>query len=481
MKITGDVRKDAEKIKKILSSDDVVFFSFYIGERPATVVYVDSISDKDMLGEHAIRPLSRFNGTFSPEELAAAVEVASVQTGENAQEFIDEVLDGNPAFLVEGVKGFFSCDLKKFEVRAVAEPPLQTVIKGPREGFNESVKTNLSLLRRRMKTDRLRVKNLTVGKISSTSVAVVYLENVADEKLCAEVMEKIDRINIDSLPDSSYIAKLLSTREGSIFKQMNTAEKPDVVTARLAEGRVAIIVDGSPIVLTVPYLFIEDFQSPEDYYGSTVRSLLTRWVRVAAVMISVLLPAFYVACQLFHLEFIPLNFLLTIINSIKGLPMSPSFEMFFTLIIFEILNEASIRMPKYAGIALSVVGALVLGETAVRAGIVSSPAILIMALSAISLYTVPEMVESLSLVRALLLVVAGSMGGYGIVVTLAFIAVYTCGIENFGVPITAPFAPIVREDLKDTFTLGYLSEMEYRPMSFKQKNKRRFEPTNIKK
>ena len=246
-----------------------------------------------------------------------------------------------------------------------------------------------------------------------------------------------------------------------------------MVTARLTEGRIAVIVDGSPIVLTLPYLLIEDFQSPEDYYGTTTRAMLTRWVRVVAVVVSVLLPAIYVASQLFHLQFIPLNFLLTIINSIKGIPMSPSFEMFFTLIIFEILNEASIRMPKYAGMALSVVGALVLGETAVHAGIVSSPAILIMSLSAISLYTVPELVETLSVVRIVLLIFAGAAGGYGIVLAMDFIIVYLCGLENFGVPILAPMAPLVPGDLKDTLYIGYLREMEFRPNVFRPKNKRR--------
>ena len=473
MKLSGNLKKDVCALKTILDSDDMIYFDFYIGEVPAAVVYVDSVSDREMLGKQVLRPLSNYSGALTPEKLAAATEVANVKTGTDTAALVSDVLSGDPAFLVDGVKGYFSCDLKKYEVRAVAEPPLQTVIKGPREGFNECIKTNLSLLRRRIKSEKLKVKNLTVGSISKTSVSVVYIEDLADETLVKNLCESISEIEIDSLPDSSYIAKLLTSHGASIFKQTNTAEKPDVVTARLTEGRIAVIVDGSPIVLTLPYLLIEDFQSPEDYYGTTTRAMLTRWVRVVAVVVSVLLPAIYVASQLFHLQFIPLNFLLTIINSIKGIPMSPSFEMFFTLIIFEILNEASIRMPKYAGMALSVVGALVLGETAVHAGIVSSPAILIMSLSAISLYTVPELVETLSVVRIVLLIFAGAAGGYGIVLAMDFIIVYLCGLENFGVPILAPMAPLVPGDLKDTLYIGYLREMEFRPNVFRPKNKRR--------
>ncbi len=476
MEFTGKLKKDVEQIKKRLSSDDVIYFDFTVGERAATVAYVDSICDKEMLGESALRPLSNFNDRFDLKTLSAAVEVANVKTGEDLDGFITDVLNGGASFAVEGVKGYFSCDLKKFEVRAVAEPPLQTVIKGPREGFNESIKTNLSLLRRRIKTEKMQVKMQEVGRTSKTAVAVIYVDSIADRHLADQIIEKINKIDIDSLPDSSYLAKLLCANKASIFKQVNTAEKPDVVAARLMEGRVAIAVDGSPIVLTLPYLLIEDFQNPEDYYGMTIRSNLTRWIRLAAVVFAVLLPAFYVASQLFHLQFIPLNFLLTIVNSIKGIPMSPSFEMFFILLIFEILNEASIRMPKYAGMALSVVGALVLGDTAVRAGIVSSPAILIMSLSAISLYTVPELVETLSTVRITLLIIAGAIGVYGVILAIMFMLIYLCSLENFGTPILAPFAPIVPGDLKDTFYMGFLSDMEFRPKSLSVKNKRRFLP-----
>lgn len=473
MKFLGNLKNEVKKLREVLKSDDVIFFDLTVGGRPATVIYVDSITDKETLAQNVIRPLSHFNGRFNVKTLCSAVELAAATSGDGADAFASAVLSGCPSFLVEGVEGFFSVDLKKFEVRAVAEPPLQTVIKGPREGFNESIKTNLSLIRRRIKTTRLTVKNTQIGRLSKTAVSVVYVQTLADEGLVADLMSRLEKIDIDAVPDSSYVAKLICDRKASLFKQVNTAEKPDVIAARLMEGRVAIIVDGSPMVLTVPYLLIEDFQNPEDYYTSTIRANATRLIRLAAVTLSVLLPAFYVASQLFHLQFIPLNFLLTIVNSIKGIPMSPSFEMFFILLIFEILNEASIRMPKYAGMALSVVGALVLGDTAVRAGIVSSPAILIMSMSAISLYTVPELVETLSLIRMLLLVIAGAVGVYGVILAIVGIVVYLCSLKSFSTPVLAPFSPVIPGDLKDTFYLGHLSEMQLRPRAIRGKNKRR--------
>ena len=232
-----------------------------------------------------------------------------------------------------------------------------------------------------------------------------------------------------------------------------------------------IIVDGSPIVITAPYVLFEDFQSAEDYYQNNYRSNMARAIRFVSLAIAVLLPAAFVSAQLFHLQVIPLNFLLTIVSSIKGIPLSPSFEMFFTLLIFEILNEASVRMPKYVGMALSIVGALVLGDTAVRAGIVSTPTILIMALSGICLYTVPELVDSMSFLRLIYLLVAGSMGAYGLILVTAFITIYLTSMENFDVPFLAPFAPMVKEDFKDSFYMTFVPNMVNRPLTFKPKDK----------
>jgi spore germination protein KA len=190
-------------------------------------------------------------------------------------------------------------------------------------------------------------------------------------------------------------------------------------------------------------------------------------------MFALFLPSFFVASELFHLQLIPLSFLLTIVNSIKGIPLSPSHEMFFTVLIFEILNEASVRMPKYVGMVVSIVGGLVLGETAVNAGIISAPTLMIVALSGICLYTVPELEQSFSLLRILFLIVAGSLGGYGILAFTAILLIYLVSFENYGSPVFAPFSPLVKSDLKDTFYKGFITDMEFRPKSIINKNKRR--------
>ena len=257
------------------------------------------------------------------------------------------------------------------------------------------------------------------------------------------------------------------------MKQVGTTEKPDIFCAKIAEGRVGILVDGSPIALTVPYLIVEDFQSSEDYYVPSYRATFTRLIRLFALIVAIYLPAFYVAAQIFKLQLFPIKLLLTIAGSIRDLPFSPSLEMLLVLIVLEILNEASIRMPKYVGMALSVVGALVLGETAVSAGFVSTPAIIIIAFSGIGLYAVPNLIEETSVIRLVMLLVAGSVGTYGIILATGFIIFYLVTTDTFGSPLVAPFSPVIGKDLKDSLVKYNLASLDTRPVSLGSKNKRR--------
>jgi len=312
-----------------------------------------------------------------------------------------------------------------------------------------------------------------VGRFSQTTVSICYIDNVADKDLVKRVKDKLKKINIDAVLDSSYVAKYLGDEKPTLFKQVGNTEKPDILVAKIMEGRVALLIDGSPIALTVPYLLLEDFQSPSDYYNSPYSATTARLVRLVSVILALLLPALFVSAELFHLQLIPLSFLLTIVNSIKGIPLSPSYEMFFTFLIFEILNEASVRMPRYVGMVVSIVGGLVLGETAVNAGIISPPTLMIIALSGICLYTVPELEQPLSFVRLFFLIIGGSIGVYGLIIAVAFLVIYLTTAESFSAPLLAPFSPLIKKDLKDSFYKGFLTEENSRPASLGNKNKRR--------
>ena len=473
-KITGNLKQDQKALKKLIPAEDILEFPFKTEKGGEFVVlFTDPITDKELLGHLVVSPLQSYDGEMKAEEIGKRLSFPELRKETSLEKLAEEILAGNPVLLWEGMDEGLIVGTKKVFIRSIAEPPTDVTIKGPREGFIEDVKVNTSLVRRRLKTGELKIEYMNVGKRSQTFVAVCYLEGTSVQKVVDEVKENLQKIDIDVIPDSSYLTHFLASRPKSLMKQVGTTEKPDIFCAKIAEGRVGILVDGSPIALTVPYLIVEDFQSSEDYFVPSYRATFTRLIRLFALIVAIYLPAFYVAAQLFKLQLIPIKLLLTISGSIRDLPLSPSLEMLLVLIVLEILNEASIRMPKYVGMALSVVGALVLGETAVSAGFVSTPAIIIIAFSGIGLYAVPNLIEETSVVRLVMLLVAGSVGTYGIILATGFIIFYLVTTDTFGSPLVAPFSPMVGKDLRDSLVKYNLGSLDTRPVSLNSKNKRR--------
>ncbi len=472
--VSGDLAKTRDALKKLLPAEDILTFPFRAaGGLDFCAVFADPVTDKELLGEQVVRALLPYDGPHRAEEIAKRVTSPELRIERTLEGLAKEVLAGNPVLLFSDMDAAVVVGTKKLFLRSISEPSTDIAVKGPREGFIEDVKVNTSLVRRRLKTEELRIEMLEVGRRSQTTVALCYLEGTAADGVADEVRNKLREIDIDFVADSSYLTHFLSARPYSLIKQVGSTEKPDIFCAKLAEGRVGLLADGSPIALTVPYLFVEDFQSSEDYFVPAYRATFTRLLRLFALLVAIYLPAFYVAAQLFKLQLFPIRLLLTIAGSIRDIPFSPSLEMLIVLFVLEILNEASVRMPKYVGMALSVVGALVLGETAVSAGFVSTPAIIIIAFSGIGLYAVPNLIEETSVVRLAMLLIAGSVGTYGIILATGFILYRLVTTENFGSPLFAPFAPTVGRDLRDSVLKYNMGSLKKRPVSIGSPNRRR--------
>ena len=470
----ADVQAKIQEIKRLLPAPDILVYEFSAGDgTPCAAVYADGITDKELMGMLAARPLAERPAPCSREEAKRMLLFPELREADEASACSREILAGNPALVIGGVEGYIILGTKKVALRAVSEPQTSIAVKGPREGFIEDIKTNMGLIRRRLKTPDLMFVMLEAGRRSGTAVAIAYLKGIADERVVKKAEERIRAADIDGVPDSSYIAKFLAERPRSLFKQAGTTEKPDILCAKMLEGRIAVLVDGSPIVLTLPYLLAEDFQSAQDYFVSPYRATASRWLRMGAACTAVFLPAFYVAAELFRLRLLPFDLLMTVAGGVRSIPLSPGLELFFLLLVLEVLIEASVRMPKYVALALSVIGALVLGDTAVKAGLVSSPAIIIVALSGISAYTVPDLTGTLSLVRLSFIVAAGSIGTYGILLLAALLAYYLVTTDSYGVPLLAPFSPLIRSDLKDTLYKAELFSLWHRPRVLRGKNERR--------
>ncbi|MDY6367507.1 MAG: spore germination protein [Clostridia bacterium] len=465
MKVFSELEKNIKIVKKRAASDDVEFVDVLMGKTKGVLIYVKDLVNKDKIGDLIIRPLYKLKGTPDKKTIEDCLLCPEKDSETEIDSVISAIVSGKAVLFTDGLKSAFTFGIEKFEKRSITEPPTSTVIKGPREGFVESLSVNVSLLRRRLRTEKLKFFNIKRGKYSSTVISVCYIDGVADPKLVKKIKDKIKNISIDAVLDSSYVSKFLCEHKTSVFRQTGTTEKPDILAAKILEGRVAVFVDGSPIAITLPYVLMEDFQSPSDYYFLPYNATFARIIRLFSVSIALLLPAIFVSAELFHLQLIPLSFLLTIVGSIKGIPLSPSLEMFVTLLIFEILNETSVRMPRYVGMVVSIVGGLVLGETAVTAGIISAPTLMIIAFSGICLFTVPELEKTFSVIRLLFLLVAGSVGAYGLLAAVAFFIIYLISFESYQTPLLAPFSPLITKDLKDGFYKGFIFEQKYLPQS----------------
>lgn len=482
------LQQNITECKRRLPSEDIFTYVFQTADRvDCALIYTDGIVNKQLLGDLVARPLSRLNLYENQEKQGGRValndpfeeirktvlfpEQKRIRDWEDGEK---EILDGNCLLLIDRQKEGLVLGAKLLPSRAVIEPPTDVAVKGPREGFIEDVKTNMALVRKRIKTPDLRFELLRVGKQSQTAVVLCWLEGTSNSKIKNFLKNKIEGMQIDCVPDSSYIAAMLAQRKHSLFRCSGTTEKPDIFTAKISEGRIGILVDGSPIALTIPYVLSEDLQSSEDYFISPFMATIFRFLRMFSLLVAILLPAFYVSAQLFKLQLLPLSLTLTIASSVRELPLSPSLEMFVVLLLLEILKEASIRMPKYVGMSLSVVGALVLGETAVSAGFLSTPAIIVVAFSGICLYTVPNFVETGSVLRWLFLLISGSLGPFGIVLLSAFLLYYLLSSDNFETPLLAPFSPLYPKDLRDAVFKYDMRSLAHRPQLLRSPNKIRF-------
>ena len=429
--------------------------------------FLDGMVDSDKIAQYVSKPIlslgkkPTFNNCMQTILYGAeCIEVCDLKSASK------EFLDGKTILFFKGENKAIAVDTKGIEYRAVVEPPTNMVTKGPREGFNENVKTNVMLLRKRLKTSDFKTKYLSVGDKTNTMVAVCWLGEVASEKIVEQILSKIKNMSIDGVIDSSYIASYLDPDKTNLFKMVGSIEKPDIVCSKLLEGRVAIVVDGSPMVLTLPYMFIEDMQSPDDYYYYMPQmATAARVLRLIAMTIAVLLPATYVAMQVFHYQMLPSKFLITIVSSTQGIPFPPLIEMIVVILLFDILREANARMPQIAGLSLSIVGAIILGDAAVKAGLLSAPAVMIGAMSGIGLYTMPDNTMLFMLMRIVFTLLGGYIGILGILLGTMFVISYVVSLDQFGTPYLAPIAPSITNDKMDALIKKPLKDLQEREAS----------------
>lgn len=470
--LSGSLKKDIALLKDIFKKDVILRVKEISSNNQVSLncalVYMDGMTDSAQINEAIIRPLITVNATAVGSDIADYIGkqllfARDVKKLDNVAQILQGILYGEALLLIDGSRKALMMDVKGFRTRGISEPMEERILQGPREGFEEAGLLNLAMLRRKLLTPDLCVEMLRVGRRTSTAVFVCYLGTLANQKTVEEIKKRIGKIDIDGVLDTNYIIEQIRDKKRSFFKTSGSTERPDVVAARLLEGRIAIVVDGTPMVATVPYLFSENFQSDEDYYQSYLLSSAERLLRYFCFFLSISIPAVFIALSTFHRQLLPTPFAITVMQLRGGVPFTPVSECVVMILVFEILKEAGIRMSQNLGHALSIVGGLVVGQAAVEARIISSPILIAVALSGIAGLMLPRLKTAVFYLRIAFVFLSAILGLYGYFAGVVFLMLHIFSLSSFATDYTVSLKKANLQSLKDTVFRAPWGNMRQRP------------------
>lgn len=474
IKLSKSLEKNLHTIRNLIGNNyDVIIREFCIGDHSnGALIFLSGMTDQSMINENILKPLmpeSRSSQSKIPEikdiaQIKARIlSVGGVNQYSTFDELIDGCLTGQSILLLNGSNEALGIMTADWKSRGVEEPKTESVVRGPREGFNENLLTNTTLIRRKIMSPDLKIESMKLGTRTKTNVCIAYIQGIANPLLIEEIKRRLNRIKTDSILESGYVEQFIEDAPFSIFSTVANSEKTDAIAAKLLEGRAAILVDGTPFVLSVPMVLLESFQSSEDYYSRPYFASLIRLIRFLAYFLSIFAPGSYVALTTFHQELIPTRLLFSMAGAQEGVPFPAVMEAIMMGIIFEILREAGVRLPRPVGQAVSIVGALVIGQSAVSAGLIGAPMVIVVALTAVCSFVVPAQSDSGGILRITIVMLAGFIGIYGIVIGLLGVFIHLASLRSFGTPYLSPLAPLSIRDLKDTFIRAPIWAMFTRP------------------
>lgn len=446
-------------------------------------LFLESIVDKEKIENAVACMVAEFK--YDPESpvyegeliasLIGSLPVIPVHTANDIDSCIQAILEGNCILFILNEDAAIVFDAAKTTRREISEPKTETTVRGPHEGLTEDYKLNVALIRKRLKNPNLIFEAFVIGTNTRTNVVIAYVQDLTPTELVATFRNRIQAIETDSVIDSSYVEEWIQDKILTPFPTLLSTERPDVVSSHLLEGRVAVLVDGSPFALIGPITFFQFFTAPEDYYQRADIATLLRWLRALAFLMAIFVPSVFIAIVLYHHELLPNPLLINIAAQREGVPFPAFLEAILMLTTFEVLREAGLRMPRIAGQAISIVGALVLGEAAVQAGLVTAAMVIVVAVTAISNFVSPS--YSFGIAQRLLqfgyVALAGFMGLYGIMCGVLFTVVHLVSLKSFGVPYLAPIAPTFISDWKDVLVRVPRPWMKTFPRMNHVKKKRR--------
>ncbi|MGO4542387.1 spore germination protein [Paenibacillus sp. 2TAB19] len=486
--INGSLEDTIAFISKLIGTNtDLTTRRFRIfGQHEAALFYYTNLVNHtninvDIMKPLMYKPIHLTDRTIAVDELQDILINDTLYQSEALLEnkvalLVDAILRGGTVVAIEGVDQAFVIGTRQIESRSIDQPATEQVIRGPREGFVELLGTNISLIRYRLQSPDLRIESTEIGQRTKSKVAVCYMDGITNSDLVKEVNSRLSKIDIDGVLDSGYLEQFIEDNHMSPFPQVQYTERPDKIVANLLEGRVAILVDGSPLALVVPTVFNQFYQTVEDYTERYLLMSAIRLARLVALMFSLIFPSLYVAIISFNPELIPTEFAVAVAGGRAGVPFPAVIEVLIIETSMEVLREATIRLPQQVGGALSIVGVLVIGQAAVAAGFSSPITVVTIALTTIGSFATPAYNAALALrlLRFPLIIMAGIFGLYGIMIGLILIANHLLSLRSFGVPYLSPLVPGSYSGMKDLIIRGPLSWLKERPFFLQTANKTRF-------
>ncbi|UOF90017.1 spore germination protein [Fodinisporobacter ferrooxydans] len=488
--IHTSLEENLQQIKTALGNrDDLVVRTVVLLpetlRKKCALLFLNGMVDLDFLHTNVLEQLLKIRQVLEPSILDQCVldvlSATSVCVESDIHALIHQLTRGYALIFIDGEARYICIESSKYNTRAVSEPSTETVVKGPREGFIEDLDINLSLLRRKIRSHNLQIERLIIGKQTRTSVCISYIRGLVKDEIVSELRRRLKQIEIDGVFEVGYIEQLIEDHRYSVFPTCITTERPDTTAAKLLEGRVAILVDGTPNVMLCPALFVEFFQNSEDYYIKPYYASFARILRYLAFFMSTFSPSLYIAFESFEKELIPTSLINSFSEAREGVPFPLTIEVFLMVIVFEWLREAGVRMPRPIGQAVSIVGALVIGQAAVSAGIIGAPTVIVIAGAGITSFVVPMLFDVMTLFRILSILVVGFLGLYGEFLLWYGMLIYLSGIRSFGIPYLSPLAPLLWREWGDAFIRLPLNWLRQRPQSLEMVDQVRMQPDSLEK
>ncbi|MCR4861745.1 MAG: spore germination protein [Ruminococcus sp.] len=454
-------------------SSDILINEFVTGGISCALVCCEGMVSASVITELIFEPITSISEKkdaqelfhYINEELLLSTDRPSVSDLEGAFRLLHS---GFAVLFAEGADEALGFGVQGYSSRGVDEPDGEGNIMGAHEGFTETIRTSMSQIRRRLKSPELVMELMQKGSKSQTDLCLCYMKDRVPKRLMAEIRRSLDGIKLETILTTGYVRPFVESRRFEIFSSTGVTERPDVLCSKLIEGRVAILVDGVPFAIVIPKLFCESFQTLDDYSFKPYYATFLRWLKYGAFIMSVLLPAVYAAIVMYHPELLNTTLFMLLVESEKNAPLSIMTESLFVLLMYEVIREAGVRLPKPVGGAVSIISGLIIGDSAVKSGLVSTPLLTMTALAVLGGLVVPELNPAVTVLRFAFLIAGGLMGLFGISLLACAVLVNICATEDYGFPYTAPLSPFRRSGMSDTAYRTDMQKMQQRDFTVEE-------------